>query len=106
MKKGEIRAVKIGESAIREWLWETLSQYGNELFDISSSEEDDVIFSMSIDDKTGAIIFYSLEFSEPHPVNFGEIASYLNAMLPTEVDSLYKTQEDKSKIYKVFIRDY
>lgn len=99
MKNNEIRVFKISGSAIDELVWELLNKTGEQFLDLPENSE--TIFHLNWDKKKDELVFYALEFQNPHPVNFEAIDRYISKHIGITADSLYNPEIERFKTFSL-----
>ncbi len=87
MNRNEIRIVKISGGAIDELVWELLNKSGEQFLDLPENSE--TIFHLNWDKGKDELVFYALEFENPHNVNFEAIDRYISKHIGITTDSLF-----------------
>lgn len=100
MNNNEIRVVKISGSAIDELVWELLNKSGEQFLDLPENSE--TIFHLNWDKGKDELVFYAVEFENPHPMDFEAIDKYISKHIETTADSLFNPDIEP---YKTFFLD-
>ena len=98
LEKGEVRIIKINRSAIEELLWEHIMDNGERLLDLST-EQDDIIFHMSIDWKAKELFFYASHLSDVSVLGFDEVDDYIKRNIGITTSTLFKNSTEEKSIY-------
>ena len=87
MNKNEIRVFKITGYAIYELVWELLNKSGEQFLDLPENSE--TIFHLNWDKENDELVFYAVEFENPHPINFEAIDRYISKYIGITTRSLF-----------------
>ena len=97
MKNNEVRVFKITGGAINELMWELLSKTGEQFLNLP--EDSETIFHLNWDKEKDELVFYSLEFEHPYPVDFDSIDKYINEHIGITTDSLFDPNVEPFKTF-------
>ena len=99
MNNNEIRVVKISGSAIDELVWELLNKSGEQFLDLPENSE--TILHLNWDKEKDELVFYAVEFENPHPMNFEAIDKYISKHIGITADSLFNPDIEPYKTFSL-----
>ncbi len=97
LQPDEVRALRIGEEAIVELLWETLQDMGESLFDLP--EHSDAMYHMRWDREKMELVLYATD--EMQTIKGGKewnasVDAYIQKHVPITAKSLYDDFSEKN----------
>ena len=97
LQPDEVRALRIGEEAIVELLWETLQDMGKFLFDLP--EDSDAMYHMRWDREKMELVLYTTD--EMQTIKGGKerstkVDAYIQKHVPITAESLYDDFSEKN----------
>ena len=100
LKKNEIRVIKVDQSAIKELLWETLMENGNEWLDIKENSNH-VVYHMFTDDSMKELVFYACNMSSRDVPNFNAIDDYLKNNISITANSFFALEDSGERYIRL-----